>query len=198
MPSPAIVQPMTMVLTDPDPEWLEQRRQWGIDRWDEVWDGVLHVPPTPSTPHQDFEFELHSALRPIARALGLRTFQQVSVIDPGKGLKNYRTPDVVIAAPDDISKRAIEGHAELVVEVLSPNDESRKKFEFYAARKIPEYWIVDPETREIEVYVLRDDTYFGVLPNQDGSITAPRLGLELRVVDGPKLRITWANGSAEV
>jgi Uma2 family endonuclease len=189
---------MTMVLADPDPDWLEDRSERGIDRWDEVWDGVLHVPPTPSTPHQRFESHLELALRPIVDALGLEILHQVAVIDPAKGLNNYRIPDLVIAKREDFSDRGAEGHAELVVEILSPNDESRQKFSFYAARAIPEYWIVDPLTREIEVYVLRGDIYFAVAASRDGSIHAPRLGLELRAVDGPKLRITWADGSIEI
>ncbi|HEY5945936.1 MAG TPA: Uma2 family endonuclease [Kofleriaceae bacterium] len=189
---------MTVVLADPDPEWLAERSRLGLDRRDEVWDGVLHVPPSPTTAHQDFEFELHIVLRPIAMALGLRIIQELTVYDPVKGERNYRTPDLVVAAPTDVSERGVEGHAELVIEISSPNDESREKFSFYASRRIPEYWIVDPKTREIEVYVLRGDTYFAVMPHRDGAISAPRLGLELRVVDGPKLRITWADGSAEV
>lgn len=189
---------MRVVLADPDPEWLEERSRLGLDHRDEVWDGVLHVPPRPSTAHQMFEFELHLVLRPIVRLLGLQIVQELAVFDPDKGEKNYRAPDLVIAAPENISARGIEGRAELVVEVLSPHDESYQKFPFYAARGIPEYWIVDPKTREIEVYVLRGSTYFAVTPNRDGVIQAPRLGLELCVVAGPKLRITWADGSAEI
>lgn len=44
-----------MVVLDPQPDWLEQRRRTGADRWDEVWDGVAHVPPMPTTSHQRFE-----------------------------------------------------------------------------------------------------------------------------------------------
>jgi Uma2 family endonuclease len=189
---------MAMVLADPDPEWLAERARLGIDRWDEVWDGVLHVPPTPGTTHQGFSGDLMFALRPITTAQGLRLFYELSVYDPAKGEKNYRTPDLVVAAPADLSERGVEGHAELVVEVLSPHDESRQKFAFYAARGIPEFWIVDPTTREIEVYVLRGATYFAVTPNREGVLHAPRLGLELRIVAGPKLRITWADGSVEI
>jgi Uma2 family endonuclease len=189
---------MTMVLADPDPDWLAERSSRGIDRWDEVWDGVLHVPPTPSTFHQFFERDLEDVLLPLARSQGLDAIHQLSVIDPEKGLKNYRTPDILIASPDVFSRRGAEGRAELVVEILSPHDESRQKFSFYAARGIPEYWIVDPETREIEVYVLRGDSYFAVAPNRDGVIHAPRLSLELRVIEGPKLRIAWPDGSAEI
>lgn len=34
---------MRVLLLDPDPKWLEERRRLGHDRFDEVWDGVLHV-----------------------------------------------------------------------------------------------------------------------------------------------------------
>jgi Uma2 family endonuclease len=189
---------MTVVLADPDPEWLAERSRLGIDRRDEVWDGVLHVPPSPTTAHQELAFELHTVLRPIAKSFGLRIIQELTVFDPTKGERNYRTADLVIAAPINVSERGIEGHAEVVIEILSPNDESRNKFEFYAARQISEYWLLDPRTREIEVYVLRGDTYFAVMPHRDGTISAPRLALELRVVDGPKLRLEWADGSAEI
>ena len=198
MTSTAIVLPMTVVLNNPDPDWLEERRHWGTDRWDEVWDGVLHVPPTPNTFHQRFERDLEDALMLPARLQGLEVLHQVAVIDPEKGLKNYRTPDVIIADPSSFSRRGAEGHAELVVEILSPHDESRQKFSFYAACRIPEYWIVDPDTREIEVYVLRGDVYFAVVADRGGIIQAPRLGLQLRVVEGPKLRIEWAGGSVEI
>lgn len=198
MTSTAIVRRMTMVLADPDPDWLAERASRGVDRWDEVWDGVLHVPPTPSTFHQIFERDLEDVLLPLARKHGLDAIHQVSVIDPDKGLKNYRTPDITIANPSDFSRRGAEATAELVVEILSPHDEAREKFPFYAARRIPEYWIVDPDTREIEVYILRGNTYFAVAPNRDGVIYAPRLQLELQVVDGPKLRIAWRDGSAEI
>ena len=31
---------------------LEDRRKRGADRWDEMWDGVLHMVPPPGSAHQ--------------------------------------------------------------------------------------------------------------------------------------------------
>ena len=95
-------------------------------------------------------------------------------------------------------KRGINGHAELVIEIRSPNDESYEKIPFYEQCKIPEYWIVHPVTREFEVFVLRRGKYVAVKPHNDGTVASPRFNLKLRVVDGPKLRIAWAAGSAEI
>ena len=86
----------------------------------------------------------------------------------------------------------------LAIEVLSPNDESRDKFGFYAARGVAEVWLVEPNTRALEVYVLRGSQYFISLPDANHVVHAPALDLQLAVVAGPKLRVTWAGGSAEL
>ena len=37
---------------------LEQRRRKGHDIFDEMWEGVLHMVPQPSSAHQRMEFDL--------------------------------------------------------------------------------------------------------------------------------------------
>jgi len=194
MASADILERMQALLIDPDPAWLERRRREGNDVWDEVWEGVLHVVPTPTNVHQCFEFELARLLREVARAHDLVICPQLSVC---LGETNYRIPDITVLKPEDVNEIGCT-RAELVIEVLSPRDESRKKLPFYAERGISEAWLVDPVTRAIEVYVLRGDVYYTALPARSGLIEAPRLALELSVVDGPKLRVAWNGGSADV
>ncbi len=193
---------MHAVIVGPDPHflsWLQERAEWGLDKRDEVWDGVLHVVPPTSMPHQELETELVIVMRTVVQNLGLKALPEIGVFfDVGFDKENYRTPDVVVADPRNCTRRGVERRAELVVEVLSPGDESRHKFSFYASCGIPEYWLVDPITREIEIYVLRDGTYELQPTRDDGSVEAPRLSLTVRVIDGPKLRIDWSGGSAEI
>src|SRR5690348_9124540 len=117
---------MRMLVIDPPPEWMEQRRKCGADRWDEVWDGVIHVPPMPTTTHQKFEYTMQRVLTPIAAAHGLEIFHHINLLGPGSvAFENYRGPDVVMVRPEHVTERGAEGHAEFVVEILSPHDESR-------------------------------------------------------------------------
>ena len=54
-----------------------------------------------------------------------------------------------------IAKEKIEGAPDLVVEILSPSTfykDRRKKLEVYSQFGVEEYWIVDPETKAIELY----------------------------------------------
>jgi Uma2 family endonuclease len=188
---------MRALVLDPDPEWLAERRRLGLDKRDEVWDGVLHVVPPPSFPHQHLERELYEALRTVVKTLGLELIWETGVFDPIAGERNYRTPDLLIFDPRYVSQRGIEGRLEVTIEVLSPNDESREKLPFFAKWQHQEVWLVEPKTRVVEVHVLRGDEY-AMTDSSRGPIAAPRLGLTLETLSGPKLRIAWSDGFVDV
>lgn len=62
---------------------------------------------------------------------------------------------------------------DFVVEVLSPESQKRDrvtKFDDYASNGVMEYWIIDPETRAIEQYVLRQKRYQLMAKVNSGSI----------------------------
>lgn len=197
MTSAGILRSMRALLLEPDPAWLEERRRLGHDRFDEVWDGVLHVVPSPTVVHQRLARELERIISRVVEPLGFEVFQNLDILDRTKGDLNYRQPDISVVTPADLmpSNRGINGHAELVIEVRSPNDESYDKLPFYAQCNIPEYWIAHPASRTVEVYVLIDGVYVLQQPDAGGVVHAPRFDLTLETLDGPKLRITSATGS---
>jgi Uma2 family endonuclease len=156
---------------------LEERRRLGHDRFDEVWEGMLHMVPAPSPPHQSLERRLSAALEPIADRRSLKLLTNVGVYDPNvSGHKSYRVPDIVLVAREHISARGIEGQAELVVEILSPDDESRDKLPYYARVGVREVWLLDPRAHTLEVFL-------GIELAATSS-----LGLELRV-EGTDLHV---------
>ncbi|CAN5572935.1 hypothetical protein BH11MYX1_BH11MYX1_20110 [soil metagenome] len=172
--------------------FLEERRRLGHDKKDELWDGVLHMAPSPSGPHQRVSIDLLVALVPIARRLGLQYWADpTAIFGPGE---NWRIPDSVLARPEHASERGLEG-AELVVEVLSPHDESRAKLPWYASVGVREVWLVEPRTRVVEVFALCATTadpaveVYVVVEPRDGAVTSPLLGVRLEVIAGPLLRI---------
>lgn len=77
--------------------------------------------------------------------------------------QDHFIPDgMVVCDRDKIKPRWVEGAPDLVWEVLSPstakNDKWYKK-NAYEASGVPEYWIVDPAGKSIEVYLLTDGQY---------------------------------------
>jgi Uma2 family endonuclease len=187
---------MHVVMRDPSAEMLEERRRLGQDVLDEVWDGVLHMVPPPGTPHQSFARELFLFLNSRVRR-GYQLFYETGLY-LSSDETDYRVPDLVVAADAHIAERGVERRAELVVEVLSKNDMSRDKLPFYAACEVKEVWLVDPKTREHEIYVLRGRQYFAATPDRDGTTHAPLFALDFETIDGPKLRITAADVTVEI
>ena len=96
---------------------------------------------------------------------------QIGVRCPrGIGLDTARIPDVVVMLRDEWQslqdREAVIGFdlspPLLVIEVVSPSTkitDYRAKRTEYAARDIPEYWIVDPIEAKVSVFVLSDGWY---------------------------------------
>jgi Uma2 family endonuclease len=179
-------------------ELLAERRRKGADRWDEVWNGVLHMVPAPSRWHQHFGGELYFRIKPAAEKVGLMAAYETSVYRPDKGERDYRTPDLVVYHPRYGSKRGVEGVAELVVEILSPDDETHDKLPFYVEVGVKEILVLDPDTRAVELYVPTGGRPTRVAPATDGSVRVAALDMTFTPLAGPKLGLGWDGGTAEI
>ena len=78
---------------------------------------------------------------------------------------NNAQPDILFIKKDRlfiITKDGIQGHPDLIVEVLSPsssrNDRIIKK-KIYHEFGVSEYWIVDPIYKIVEIYSLENNAY---------------------------------------
>ena len=149
---------MRTVLPDPPPAeleaLLERRRRLGLDHRDEVWQGALHVNPPPSYRHERIASELHWLLRPYADAAGL---QLVGIVGIG-AKEDHRVPDLTLQRPKDAEPQW-QQTAALVVEILSPDDETMQKLPFYAVHRVDEVLIVDPEKQSVAWLGLKDGVY---------------------------------------
>lgn len=86
-------------------------------------------------------------------------------------------PDVlVVCDKNKLDGKCCNGAPDFVVEILSPSTAARDrvdKFQAYLAAGVREYWIVDPETKTIQVCVLQNSFYAVVIhkPNQSLPVT---------------------------
>jgi len=125
-------------------DWLAQRRALGQDRFDEVWEGEYHVAPAPTGRHAELQFQLAALLRPYAQAVGMSLVGPTNIGVP----TDYRVPDA--AAFREWTDRVWYPSAAIVVEILSPGDESRAKLPFYHRAGVEEVLIVDADGRTVE------------------------------------------------
>jgi Uma2 family endonuclease len=157
-------------------ERLSQPEPWTFDDLSLLWgalpegqryeiiDGSLLVSPAPKVPHcrvatlldRVFARQAPPQLETSAAGFAIRI----------KGYRSYLIPDVIV-----MNRSAFQSSGDilrtsdvlLVVEVLSPSNRDSdlvsKRFE-YAAGRIPQYWIVDPEEETMTVLALADgETY---------------------------------------
>ena len=77
--------------------------------------------------------------------------------------ENKFVPDMMVVCDrSKIKSDGVHGAPDLVVEVLSPStakDDRTRKKEVYEACGVPEYWLVSPTDKFIEVYLLESGKY---------------------------------------
>lgn len=162
------------------------------DRWDEVWNGVLHMAPSPNATHQKLVLKLGVYLETNwAIPNAAEVFVQLNVASFGGWPSDYRIPDLVLLHPNRASANkgeCIEGPPSVVVEICSPRDESYPKLSFYQELGVPETWIIDRDTRSIELFAFEGDQYAARKPNAEGWIVSREIGVEMKM-EGDKLWI---------
>jgi Uma2 family endonuclease len=138
---------MPILVRDPPPAeveaLLEKRRRLGQNLFDEVWEGVLHMNPAPAGRHGNLDQQLAVILDPLARQAGLTSTGPFNL----GGEEDYRVPDRGLHR--DWTDSVWYPTAALVVEIVSPDDETWEKLEFYAAHEVDELLIVDPQEKTV-------------------------------------------------
>jgi Uma2 family endonuclease len=134
----------------------------GSNRLVEYTDGFLEVLPVPTDRHQCILEFLYLAFLAFLKPRGGKVhFAALRLrIRPGK----FREPDLLLllSATDPRRQNRFWTGADLALEVVSPDKPERdlvQKRGDYAEGRVPEYWIVNPETETITVLRLDGDAY---------------------------------------
>ena len=148
---------MKTVVLGPRPAELEQlierRRALGLDLFDETWEGAYHVAPPLRFRHAYLGDAVAAVLRPYAQAAGLI----------GSGRFNLGHEDDFRVPDRGLHREMVDAvyldTAAMVVEILSPDDETYEKFPFYAAYAVDEVLVVEPDKRRVRIFGLEGGDY---------------------------------------
>ena len=146
----------TVLLGQPPPEveaFLARRRELGQDVFDEVWEGTYHVAPASHPWHGYIDNVLAELLGPLARRAGLVGTGPFNLGDES----DYRVPDR--GYHRSLPSTVWVPTAALVVEVISPDDETWAKFDFYARHQVDEICTADPLVRQLRWFVRAGSGY---------------------------------------
>ena len=143
---------------------LDDYYAMSCDQRAELLNGRIYLLSAPSVVHQALVLELAAALKDHIRKKGGECFTGVAPLDvhliPGDE-SNLLEPDVfVVCDRKKITPQRIEGAPDLVMEVLSSSTRKRDmgiKYALYLESGVREYWIVDPDSRQVVVYVMEKE-----------------------------------------
>lgn len=125
----------------------------------EVLEGTLEaMSPSPTANHQTVGGDLFLRLQSCKSDF----LVFVAPLDVILSRTNVLQPDLLLihrSRSEIVTKRGVEGAPDLVVEILSPSSRARdkvRKMKIYAKHGVPEYWVIDIDTRTLEQYVLTE------------------------------------------
>ena len=102
-----------------------------------------------------------------------------------------REPDLLYVANehlDQLKETYLDGPADLVVEIVSPESIGRdrgEKFYEYAQGGVPEYWLIDPQMKRAEFYRLAEGGQYQLVPPDEERV------YRSAVLPGFWLRVEW-------
>ncbi|MFV1968689.1 MAG: Uma2 family endonuclease [Pirellulaceae bacterium] len=170
---------------------LDWRKETGADRFDEMWDGVVHMNPVPNRDHEGLGLDLYSWLRHHwARPRRAKIFRERNVAIPGGWPRDYRVPDLVLMTPDRLPQdknEYIEGPPSVVIEIRSPGDASYEKLAFYGELGVPEVWVIHRDTKVPEIFVFTGRMSEPAAPDADGWFRSAATPVMLRATSSTKL-----------
>jgi Uma2 family endonuclease len=154
----------------------------------ELYDGELHVVPAPVPLHQLVASRLNLILSDYGRGVGGQVF--FAPFDIVLTEYDVVEPDLIYFGAAAMARMQPREHVrfppDLAIEVLSPStrriDRGRKS-ELLACHHVPEYWLVDPDQRTLEVRLERDGQYPDPVVLTGGayeSVTLPGLRVEIQ------------------
>ncbi len=153
----------------------------------ELWDGELIMSPTPSFFHQKIAFRFQRLLDDwvTARGLGEVVGAPIDMV-----LSEHRVtqPDVLFISKErlHIIQRVLVGPVDLAVEIISLGGRNRDRIEKRDLSEqygVKEYWVVDPESKTVDVLALVKGRYELAMHCGPGDKAASRLlqGFEISV-----------------
>ena len=140
--------------------------QWDDDTRCELIDGVPYAMAAPSIAHQRICSELHGQLWQFLKGKPCEVFAapvDVCLNAAGDEDDIVVQPDILIVCDKSkLDGKSVNGAPDMVIEILSPSTASRDciiKHQKYMKAGVREYWIVDPDSKTVQVIIPKDDKY---------------------------------------
>jgi Uma2 family endonuclease len=144
---------------------LEQYENLPEDIRAEVFEGQIYYMAGPSQVHQTILLELSSALNAYVKNKkgGCRVFIAPFDVKLSTSPLLLVQPDImIICDKDKLDGKRCNGAPDFIIEIVSPSnpsDDYIRKLYYYKNYGVQEYWIVDPTSQTVLVYIFEQDSF---------------------------------------
>lgn len=137
---------------------------------------IFKMSPAPNRIHQEISMSLTSSLLQVLKNQPCKFYAapfDVRLINFKESTADNHIitvvqPDLcVICDKTKLDDRGCIGAPDLIIEILSPGNSKKEmdiKYDLYEENKVKEYWIVNPITQTVSVFVLENNKYVGLKP----------------------------------
>ena len=140
---------------------------WGENERIEIINGEAVMMAPPTRIHQEILMELSRQLANFLEGKKCKVYPAPFAVrlfekdgDTPEDVDTMVEPDIsVVCDHDKLDKHGCKGAPDLVVEILSPSTQRHDrlvKLDLYQRAGVREYWIVDPDSSTVQVFMLKD------------------------------------------
>jgi Uma2 family endonuclease len=170
--------------------------EWADDVRAEIIGGELYMMATPERVHQAISRDLLIPLGVFLKGKPCEVYSAPFCVRPFArddfSDNTYVEPDIaVICDLSKLDKWGCRGAPDFIIEIVSPSTarvDREVKLELYQRIGVREYWIVDPERRQVSVHILASGRYTAAAYGENDTLAVsvlPGCAIPLRDVFPP-------------
>ena len=146
--------------------------QWpDEERWELIDGEAYDMSPAPLRKHQEISGNIFADFHNYLRDKHCRVYAapfDVRLPESDKDVSDEEIvtvvqPDIVVVCDENkLDDKGCKGAPDIVIEILSPYTAKKDvvtKHHLYERHKVNQYWVFDPETKEVVVFKLKNDRY---------------------------------------
>ncbi|WP_315047039.1 Uma2 family endonuclease [Capnocytophaga sputigena] len=162
---------------------------WKFEERVELLKGKLFKMSAPSINHQRVSRKLSTKIDNYLEGKRCEVFSapfDVVLKNPNGEDNTVLQPDLcVVCDPEKLADgKRCYGAPDWVLEIVSPSNvekELSKKMHIYEEAGVAEYWVLRPEEKELDIFVLQDNGYIGLKPRFAGEVVSPQKFPDLQI-----------------
>ena len=162
---------------------------WKFEERVELLKGKLFKMSAPSINHQRISGRLFVKMYSYLEGKRCEVFSapfDVVLKNPNGEDNTVLQPDLcVVCDPKKLADgKRCYGAPDWVLEIVSPSNvekELSKKMHIYEEAGVAEYWVLRPEEKELDIFVLQDNGYIGLKPRFAGEVVSPQKFPDLQI-----------------